>query len=171
MPKTIVFFKNQCSTRLQCQQGFMPITKNQIYISNQSIARQDGYPCKHNRLQRQDPSFHLHGIAYGNNQAKLGCFHVVNLENQENANINIHISFIGRKIANGKLSFSLLPAYLLCTLRIPKAVIVQMDKYRKHCLWRGVRHGRQKTTTYYLVIGMQTKNKIWLGHRGSRKTK
>jgi hypothetical protein len=75
------------------------------YISNQSIARQDGYPCKHNRLQRHDPSFHLHGIAYGNNQAKLGCFHVVNLENQENANINIHISFISRKIANGKLSF------------------------------------------------------------------
>jgi retron-type reverse transcriptase len=32
-PKQL-FFKNQCSTRLQCQQGFMSITKNQIYIQS-----------------------------------------------------------------------------------------------------------------------------------------
>jgi hypothetical protein len=32
--------------------------------------------------------------------------------------------------------FSLLPTYFLCTLRIPKAIISQIDKCRKHCLWR-----------------------------------
>jgi hypothetical protein len=49
--------------------------------------------------------------------------------------------------------FSLLPAYLLCTLRIPKAVIVQMDKYRKHCLWRGsdMEDRKPPHTTWWLA--------------------
>lgn len=33
--------------------------------------------------------------------------------------------------------FSALPTYFLCSLELPKAVIKQIDKYRKHCLWRG----------------------------------
>jgi len=33
--------------------------------------------------------------------------------------------------------FSSLPTYYMCTLEIPKAVIKQIDKFRKSCLWRG----------------------------------
>ena len=32
---------------------------------------------------------------------------------------------------------SSLPTFFLCTLVLPKAVIKQIDKYSKHCLWRG----------------------------------
>jgi hypothetical protein len=32
---------------------------------------------------------------------------------------------------------SSLPTFYLCTLELPKAVIKQIDKFRKHCLWRG----------------------------------
>jgi len=33
--------------------------------------------------------------------------------------------------------FSSLPTYYMYTLEIPKAVIKQIDKFRKNCLWRG----------------------------------
>jgi hypothetical protein len=33
--------------------------------------------------------------------------------------------------------FSSLPTYYMCTLRLPLIVIKQIDKYRRHCLWRG----------------------------------
>jgi hypothetical protein len=32
--------------------------------------------------------------------------------------------------------FLSLPTYYMYTLRIPKSVIKQIDKYRRHCLWR-----------------------------------
>jgi hypothetical protein len=31
-----------------------------------------------------------------------------------------------------------LPMYHMCTFLLPKMVIDQIDKYRKHCLWRGL---------------------------------
>jgi hypothetical protein len=33
--------------------------------------------------------------------------------------------------------FSALPTFAMCTFLLPKTVIAQVDKYRKHCLWRG----------------------------------
>jgi hypothetical protein len=30
-----------------------------------------------------------------------------------------------------------LPAFAMCTFLLPKTVIKQIDKYQKHCLWRG----------------------------------
>jgi len=30
-----------------------------------------------------------------------------------------------------------LPTFAMCTFLLPKTVIKQIDKYRKHCLWRG----------------------------------
>jgi hypothetical protein len=33
--------------------------------------------------------------------------------------------------------FSSLPTYYMCTLKLPKTVINQVDKLRRHCLWRG----------------------------------
>jgi hypothetical protein len=30
-----------------------------------------------------------------------------------------------------------LPTFHLCALALPKSVIKQIDKFRKHCLWRG----------------------------------
>lgn len=33
--------------------------------------------------------------------------------------------------------FTALPTYYMCTLALPKTVIYRIDKFRKHCLWRG----------------------------------
>jgi hypothetical protein len=33
--------------------------------------------------------------------------------------------------------FSSLPTYYMCTLKLPITVIKQIDKLRRHCLWRG----------------------------------
>lgn len=33
--------------------------------------------------------------------------------------------------------FSALPTFFLCCFWLPKTVIKQIDKFRKHCLWRG----------------------------------
>jgi hypothetical protein len=33
--------------------------------------------------------------------------------------------------------FSSLPTYYMCTLKLPQPVIRQIDKYKRHCLWRG----------------------------------
>jgi hypothetical protein len=33
--------------------------------------------------------------------------------------------------------FSSLPTFYMCTLKLPKTVIKQIDKLRRHCLWRG----------------------------------
>lgn len=33
--------------------------------------------------------------------------------------------------------FSALPTFYMCSLLLPKTIIKQIDKYRKHCLWRG----------------------------------
>jgi hypothetical protein len=30
-----------------------------------------------------------------------------------------------------------LPTFHMCTLKLPPPVVKQIDKYRKHCLWRG----------------------------------
>lgn len=33
--------------------------------------------------------------------------------------------------------FSSLPTFYMCTLRLPSSVIKHIDKYMKHCMWRG----------------------------------
>jgi hypothetical protein len=33
--------------------------------------------------------------------------------------------------------FTALPTFFMCSLILPKNIIKQIDKYRKHCLWRG----------------------------------
>jgi hypothetical protein len=33
--------------------------------------------------------------------------------------------------------FSALPTFAMCTFSLPKTIIKHIDKYRKHCLWRG----------------------------------
>lgn len=29
------------------------------------------------------------------------------------------------------------PAFMMCSMKLPISIIEQVDKYRKHCLWRG----------------------------------
>jgi len=46
------------------------------------------------------------------------------------------LNLAGRlQITNAVLSA--LPTFFMCSLKIPKGIIKQIDKYRRHCLWRG----------------------------------
>lgn len=52
------------------------------------------------------------------------------------AGVSMFLSQAGRlQITNAVLTS--LPTFYMCTLAIPKIVIKQIDKFRKHCLWRG----------------------------------
>ena len=37
-----------------------------------------------------------------------------------------------------------LPTYTMCSVALPKTVIKQTDKYRRHCLWRGAEANTKK---------------------------
>jgi hypothetical protein len=51
-------------------------------------------------------------------------------------NISSFLSEAGRlQMTNAVISA--LPTFTMCTYLLPKIVIKQVDKYRKHCLWRG----------------------------------
>jgi len=45
------------------------------------------------------------------------------------------------------------PTFMMCSMKIPTAVIEQIDKYRKHCLWRGsdINSKRPPKATWKLV--------------------
>jgi hypothetical protein len=49
---------------------------------------------------------------------------------------SIFLSQAGRLQMVNAVFFSL-PTYYMCTLKLPKTVIKHIDKFRRHCLWRG----------------------------------
>ena len=49
---------------------------------------------------------------------------------------SIYLSQAGRLQLTNSV-FSSLPMFTMCTLSLHKTVIKQIDKFRKHCLWRG----------------------------------
>lgn len=52
------------------------------------------------------------------------------------ASVSTFLSQAGRLELTNAV-FTALPTFYMCSLAIPKTVIKQIDKYRKHCLWRG----------------------------------
>jgi hypothetical protein len=42
------------------------------------------------------------------------------------------------------LVLTALPTYTMCTMALPKTVIKQIDKYIRHCLWRGAEANTRK---------------------------
>lgn len=39
-----------------------------------------------------------------------------------------------------------LPTFTMCTIALPKTVIAQIDKYRRHCLWRGAKNNEKRAS-------------------------
>ena len=52
------------------------------------------------------------------------------------ASTSIFLSQAG-KLQLTNAVFSALPTFYMCTFKLHKTVIQQIDKFRKHCLWRG----------------------------------
>lgn len=78
------------------------------------------------------------------------------------ASVSTFLSQAGRLELTNAV-FSALPAFYMCTLAIPKTVIKQIDKYRKHCLWRGLDvNGRGQPKAAWTMI-CNTKEEGGLG--------
>jgi hypothetical protein len=61
---------------------------------------------------------------------------LVNKCERRMTNISSFLSEAGRlQMTNAVITA--LPTYTMCTFMLPKTVIKQIDKFRKHCLWRG----------------------------------
>jgi len=61
------------------------------------------------------------------------------------AGISNFLNQAGRlQITNAVLSA--LPTFYMCSLLLPKSIIKKIDKYRKHCLWRGCDPNEKKTS-------------------------
>jgi hypothetical protein len=58
--------------------------------------------------------------------------------------------------------FSSLPTYYMCTLKLPKTVIKQIDKFRRHCLWRG---SDINAKNHLKLLGKQSANQKLRGAR------
>jgi len=52
------------------------------------------------------------------------------------ASVSTFLSQAGRLELTNAV-FSSLPTFYMCTFSLPATVIKQIDKFRKHCLWRG----------------------------------
>jgi len=51
--------------------------------------------------------------------------------------------------------FTALPTFYICSLELPKAVIKQIDKFRKNCLWQGAEMNARKppkTAAWKMVV-------------------
>lgn len=61
---------------------------------------------------------------------------IVNRCEQRLAGLSSFLNQAGRLQMTNAV-FSSLPTFYMCTLELPKAIISQIDKYRRNCLWRG----------------------------------
>ena len=77
------------------------------------------------------------GLPLGLSKPKLADF--LPMVNKCEKRLSCTIAFLsqaGRLEVTNSI-FTALPMYYTCTFKLHKAVIKQVDKYRKHCLWRG----------------------------------
>lgn len=64
-------------------------------------------------------------------------------------------------LVNSVLSF--LPTYYICTLSLPKSIILSIDRVRRHCLWRGSDINSSKKSLVLWDRVCQPKSKGGLG--------
>jgi hypothetical protein len=110
--------------------------KSNIYpinVSDQKLAiLANTFHCKVGTM----PFTYL-GLPLGLKKPKLGAFLPLNQKIERRlASTSIFLSQAGR-LQMVNVVFSSLPTYFMCTLKLPKTVIKQIDKFRRHCLWRG----------------------------------
>jgi hypothetical protein len=77
--------------------------------------------------------------------------------------INNMLNQAGRlQVTNVVLSS--LPTFYMCTLELPKAVIKQIDKFRKNCLWRGsnINGGSFPKAAWEMVCTSKEEGGLWV---------
>jgi hypothetical protein len=69
----------------------------------------------------------------------------------------------GAKLQLVNFVFSSLVTFYLCSIKVPITIIKQVDKYRRHCLWRGSDMNAKKPPLATWKIVTKPKNRRGLG--------
>jgi hypothetical protein len=78
------------------------------------------------------------------------------------ASTSLFLSQAGR-LQMVNIVFSSLHMCYMCTLRLPKTVIKQIDKYRRHCLWRGADINAKKPPEDHNCTHLRGRINTWPG--------
>lgn len=97
----------------------------------------NGDSIKNFQLTDRDIPFYVLGPSYGSHETKF--VHIPPLIQKIKCQISSTSMFLSHA---GQLQlvssvFLALSTFFMCTLKIPVTMIKQVDKYRRHCLWRG----------------------------------
>jgi hypothetical protein len=66
---------------------------------------------------------------------------------------------------------SAFPTYTMCTFLLPKSVLKQIDKYRKHCLWRGFDLNNKKPPkAAWPQVCLPKEEEVWVSLTSMLKT-
>jgi hypothetical protein len=135
-PRQLFFLKAMLNSFADSTGLHVNYNKSNIYpinVSEQKMAMlANTFHCKVGSL----PFTYL-GLPLGLKRPNLEAFlPLIQKTERRLASTSIFLSQAGRlQMVNAV--FSSLPTFYMCTLKLPKTVIKQIDKLRRHCLWRG----------------------------------
>jgi hypothetical protein len=135
-PRQLFFLKAMLNSFADSTGLHVNYNKSNIYpinVSEQKMAMlANTFHCKVGSL----PFTYL-GLPLGLKRPNLEAFlPLIQKIERRLASTSIFLSQAGRlQMVNAV--FSSLPTFYMCTLKLPKTVIKQIDKLRRHCLWRG----------------------------------
>jgi hypothetical protein len=135
-PRQLFFLKAMLNSFADSTGLHVNYNKSNIYpinVSEQKMAvLANTFHCKVGSL----PFTYL-GLPLGLRKPNLEAFlPLIQKIERRLASTSIFLSQAGR-IQMVNALFSSLPTYYMCTPKLPKTVIKQIDKLRRHCLWRG----------------------------------
>jgi hypothetical protein len=135
-PKQLFFLKAMLNSFAESTGLHVNYHKSNIYPINVSDQKMEilanTFHCKIGSM-----SFTYLGLPLGLKKPNLGAFlPLIQKIEKRLVTTSVFLSQAGRlQMVNAV--FSSLPTYYMCTLKLPKSVIKHIDKFRRHCLWRG----------------------------------
>jgi hypothetical protein len=135
-PRQLFFLKAMLNSFAESTGLHVNYHKSNIYPINVTDQKMEilanTFHCKIGSM-----SFTYLGIPLGLQRPNLGAFlPLIQKIEKRLASTSVFLSQAGRlQMVNAV--FSSLPTYYMCTLKLPKTVIKHIDKFRRHCLWRG----------------------------------
>lgn len=107
--------------------------------------------------------FLILGIPMGMIKPKLEAFlPLIQRIEKQLVSTSMFLSQVGKlQLANSV--FSAMPTIYMCSLKLPSSIITQIDKYRKHCLWRGADINARKLLQAGWALACKPKKQGGLG--------
>jgi hypothetical protein len=84
------------------------------------------------------------GIPMGTTKPNLEAFLPLLQRVERRLSSTSHILSHAGRLQMVNAMFSALPTYYMCTLKLLISIVKQVDKYRRHCLWRGANINAKK---------------------------